>query len=253
MAGDHMSASAAAQTRIFDTPEQLAREVADWVVEQASKSRARFTLCLSGGTTPRRLYELLAGPTYRARLPWDRTHCFWGDERMVPHTDERSNFRMAWETLLRHLPIPTANIHAIPTEHMSPAAGAAAYATTLKRFYGAETLDAGRPLFDLMLLGLGEDGHIASLFPGSPALAETERWALPVVGETPPDRITLTYPVLASSSATAFLVAGESKHGARARVRAGDQSLPATRLQPTGAVYWFADRAAAATPAFSGA
>jgi 6-phosphogluconolactonase len=253
MAGDRMSASAAAQTRIFDTPEQLAHEVADWVVEQASKSRARFTLCLSGGTTPRRLYELLAGPTYRARLPWDRTHCFWGDERMVPHDDERSNFRMAWEALLRHVPIPTANINAIPTEHMSPAAGAAAYATTLKRFYGAETLDAGRPLFDLTLLGLGEDGHIASLFPGSPALAETERWALPVVGETPPDRITLTYPVLASSSATAFLVAGESKHGALARVRAGDQSLPATRLQPTGAVYWFADRAAAATPAFSGA
>jgi 6-phosphogluconolactonase len=135
----------------------------------------------------------------------------------------------------------------------SPAAGAAACATTLKRFYGAETLDAGRPLFDLTLLGLGEDGHIASLFPGSPALAETERWALPVVGETPPDRITLTYPVLACSGATAFLVAGESKHGARARVRAGDQSLPATRLQPTGAVYWFADRAAAATPAFSAA
>ena len=98
---------------------------------------------------------------------------------------------MAWEALLRHVPIPAENIHAIPTEQMSPAAGAAAYAATLKRFYGADTLDAGRPLFDLTLLGLGEDGHIASLFPGSPALAETERWAVPVVGETPPDRITL--------------------------------------------------------------
>ncbi|HTV26774.1 MAG TPA: 6-phosphogluconolactonase [Xanthobacteraceae bacterium] len=248
-----MSAGATAQTRIFDTPEQLARMVADWIVEQASKSSGQFALCLSGGTTPRRLYELLAEPTYRKRLSWERIHCFWGDERVVPHADERSNFHMAWEALLRHVPIPAANIHAIPTEHMSPAAGAAAYATTLRRFYGAETLDAGRPLFDLTLLGLGEDGHIASLFPGSPALEETERWALPVVGETPPDRITLTFPVLASSGITAFLVAGESKHGALARVRAGDQSLPATRLQPTGAVYWFTDSAAAATPAFSAA
>jgi 6-phosphogluconolactonase len=247
-----MSANTAAQTRILDTPEQLAHDVADWIVEQASKSEARFALCLSGGETPRPLYELLAGPTYRARLPWDRIHCFWGDERMVPHTDERSNFHMAWEALLRHVPIPAENIHAIPTERMSPAAGAAAYATTLKQFYGADTLDAGRPLFDVTLLGLGEDGHIASLFPGSPALAEMERWALPVLGETPPDRITLSYPVLASSSATAFLVVGERKHGALARVRAGDQSLPAARLKPTGTIYWFVDRAAAATPALSG-
>jgi 6-phosphogluconolactonase len=251
MAGDYMNP--APEARVFDTPEQLARQVADWVIEQASKSGARFALCLSGGETPKRLYELLATPAYRGRMPWDRIHCFWGDERMVPHADERSNFHMAWEALLRHVPIPAANIHAIPTEHMSPAAGAAAYATTLKRLYGADTLDAGRPLFDLTLLGLGEDGHIASLFPGTPALAETERWAVPVIGETPPDRITLTYPVLASSRAAAFLVAGERKRDALARVRAGDMALPASRLQPTGAVYWFIDRAAAATPAFSGA
>ena len=224
MAADHMSVSAASQTRIFDTPEQLAQQAADWIVEQASKSRTRFALCLSGGETPQRLYELLATPAYRARIPWDRTHCFWGDERVVPHDDSRSNFHMAWEALLRHVPIPAENIHAIPTERMGPAAGAAAYAATLKRFYGADTLDAGRPLFDLTLLGLGEDGHIASLFPGSPALAETERWAVAVIGETPPDRITLTYPVLASSNVTAFLVAGERKRdgvGPRTRWRPG--------------------------------
>lgn len=239
-----MNAGAALQ--IFDTPEQLAHQTAEWIVERASKTGSRFALCLSGGTTPRRLYELLAEPAYRPRLPWDRIHCFWGDERAVPHSDERSNFHMAWEALLRHVPIPAANVHAIPTEHMSPAAGAAAYATTLKRFYGAQALNAGRPLFDLTLLGLGEDGHIASLFPGSPALAEAERWAVPVVGATPPDRITLTYPVLASTHAAAILVAGARKHDALARVRAGDPALPASRLQPAGTLHWFIDRAAAA-------
>jgi 6-phosphogluconolactonase len=253
MAADHMSANSAAQTRISDTPEQLAHEVAGWIVEQASQSRTRFSLCLSGGETPKHLYELLATPAYVAHMPWDRTHCFWGDERVVPRDDPRSNYHMAWDALLRHVPILAENIHAIPTEHMSPAAGAAAYATKLKRFYGADVLDSNRPLFDLTLLGLGEDGHIASLFPGSPALAETERWAVPVVGEIPPDRISLTYPVLASSDVTAFLVAGECKRGALAGVRASDPALPAARLKPHGAVYWFIDRAAAATPAFSGA
>jgi 6-phosphogluconolactonase len=253
MATDHMSVSAASQTRIYDTPEQLAQQAADWIVEQASNSKTRFTLCLSGGETPQRLYELLATSAYRARMPWDRTHFFWGDERVVPHDDARSNFHMASEALLRHVPIPTENIHVIPTERMSPAAGAAAYAVTLKRFYGADTLDAGRPLFDLTLLGLGEDGHIASLFPGSPALAEMERWVVAVMGETPPNRISLTYPVLASSKVTAFLVAGERKRAALARVRAGDLVLPASRLQTVGTIHWFIDRAAASTPAFSGA
>jgi 6-phosphogluconolactonase len=253
MATDHMTDGTTSQTHGFDTPEQLAQQAADWIVEQASKSSIRFALCLSGGETPQRLYELLATPSYRARMPWDRTHCFWGDERVVAHDDPRSNFRMTSEALLRQVPIPAENIHAVPTERMSPADGATAYAGTLKRFYGADTLDAGRSLFDLTLLGLGEDGHIASLFPGSPALAETERWAVAVTGETPPDRITLTYPVLASSKATVFLVAGERKRAVLARVRAGDPALPASRLQTAGAIYWFVDRAAASTPAFSGA
>jgi 6-phosphogluconolactonase len=252
MAVHHMTITAATQTHIFDTPEELAHATADWIVERASKSRERFALCLSGGATPQRLYELLATPAYRTRLPWNRTHVFWGDERVVPHDDPRSNFHMAWRAMLRHVLIPAENIHAIPTEQISPAAGAAAYATVLRRFYGADTLEAQWPLFDLTLLGLGEDGHIASLFPGSPALAETKRWVVPVVGETPPDRITLTYPALESSAATAFLVAGDRKREALARVRAGDSAPPASRLRPLGAVYWFADRAAAATPAFSG-
>ena len=247
-----MSAGATSHSRVFATAEDLANQVADWLVERVAAHRGRFALCLSGGETPKRLYQLLAAPERSARLPWDRVHFFWGDERLVPHDDPRSNYRMTFEALLRYVPIPPANVHAIPTEKISPAAGAAEYQAALKRFYGADKLDAGRPLFDLTLLGLGEDGHIASLFPGSRALAETERWVVPVVGESVLNRITLTYPVLASSAAIAFIVAGASKREALARALAGDPALPVTHLRPAGEVYWFADRAAAAMPALSG-
>jgi 6-phosphogluconolactonase len=171
---------------------------------------------------------------------------------VVASDDPRSNFRMAWEALLRHVAVPPGNIHPIPTERMTAAAGAAAYETVLKRFYGASTLEAARPLFDVTLLGLGEDGHLASLFPNAPALAETRRWVVPVVGAGPLDRISLTFPALAASAAIAFLVAGAKKSDALARVRAGDETLPATRLKSAGSIVWFADRAAATTPAFSG-
>lgn len=243
---------AAPSSRIFETAEDLAREAADWIVERARDAQPRFALCLSGGSTPRRVYELLAAPARRARFPWHRTHWFWGDERLVPHDDPRSNFHMAWEALLRHAPVPPDNVHAIATEGVTPEALARAYEAALKRFYGADTLDPARPLFDLTLLGLGEDGHIASLFPRSPALAETKRWAVAVVGDSVPDRITLSYPVLASSRAIAFLVTGERKRDVLARLRQGDPALPAARLQSAGEVYWFADRAAAAAPAMSG-
>ncbi len=246
-----MNAFAVAHNRTFASPEQLANEVADWIGERADASRGRFALCLSGGETPKRLYELLAAPARRERFPWERTHCFWGDERVVAHDDPRSNFRMAWDVLLRHVPVPAENVHPIPTEGRSAAAAAAEYESVLKRFYGATRLDAARPLFDLTLLGLGEDGHTASLFPGSPALAETERWAVGVTGSGPLDRISLTYPALASSADTAFVVVGARKRDVLSRLRAGDTALPAARLQSAGAVFCFADRAATATPAFS--
>lgn len=246
-----MSAGAP-QYRPFATPDELAHGVADWIVERAAQCRRRFSFCLSGGETPKRLYELLAEPSRRARFPWERTHCFWGDERVVARDDPRSNFRMAWQALLRHVPVPAENIHAIPTGRTSAEAGAAEYEAALRRFYGAETLAPERPLFDLTLLGLGVDGHIASLFPGSPALAETRRWVVAIAGEGAPGRITLTYPALASSAAIAFVVVGERKRKAFAAARAGDPALPAARLRPAGAVYWFADRAAAAMPACSG-
>ena len=243
-----MTGSSDLRDDTLDTPEKLAHHVAEWMIERALEQQRRFAVCLSGGSTPRRLYELLA---CAPRFPWERTHWFWGDERVVPHDDPQSNFRMAWEAMLRDSPAPADNIHAIPTQGASPAACAAQYETVLKRFYGAETLQSGRPLFDITLLGLGEDGHIASLFPASPALAESKRWAVAVVGAKQPDRITLTYPVLESCRFTAFLVVGGNKHHALARVRTGDRALPAARLRPAGAVYWFADRAAATTPALT--
>ena len=237
---------------VFDTAEQLAQRLADWIVAHIGGKPGRVALCLSGGTTPRRLYELLGAAPHRDRLPWARLHCFWGDERLVPHDDPDSNFRMAHEALLRHVPIPAQNIHAVPVNRNSAAAAAAEYERVLKDFYGADTLDPARPLFDLTLLGLGDDGHIASLFPRSPALAETRLWAVPVLGQGAHDRISLTYPALASSALTVVLVAGEGKRAVLPRLLAGDPALPATRLHPVGDFFCLADRAAALAPVFSG-
>jgi 6-phosphogluconolactonase len=256
MAGDRMSA-AAPSLRVFDTPEALAQQLADWIVARIAARPGRAALCLSGGATPRPLYELLGAAPRRDRLPWARLHCFWGDERFVPHSHPNSNFRMAHEALLQHVAIPAENIHAVPIARRSAAAAAADYEHMLKRFHGAETLAADQPLFDLTLLGLGEDGHIASLFPQGPALAEAERWAVAVTGHGALDRITLTYPALASSAATVVLVTGERKREVVARLFAGDPALPATHLRPRGEFFCFADRAAAAAapapaPAFNG-
>ena len=237
--------AAAPDLRVFDTAEQLAQRLADLIVEHIGAEPGRLALCLSGGTTPKRLYELLGAAPRRDRLPWAQLHCFWGDERFVPHDHPDSNFRMAHDALLRHVPIPAENIHAVPTDRASAADAAAEYERMLKRFYGAQEIDPARPLFDLTLLGLGEDGHIASLFPNSPALAETRQWAVPVAGQGALERISLTYPVLASSAFTVFLVAGERKRAALSRFLAGDPALPATHLRPVGEFFCLADRAVA--------
>jgi len=246
--------AAAPELRVFDTAEQLAQRLADWIVQHIGAEPGRVALCLSGGTTPRRLYELLGIAPRRDRMPWARLHCFWGDERFVPHDHPDSNFGMAHDALLRYVPIPAENVHAVPTDRGDAADAAAEYERMLKRFYGADELDVARPLFDLTLLGLGDDGHIASLFPQSPALAELRRWALPVVGQGTLDRISLTYPALASSAFTVFLVAGERKRAALSRLLAGDPALPAAHLRPVGEFFCLADRAAApiAAPACSG-
>jgi 6-phosphogluconolactonase len=225
-------------------PEALARRAADVLLAAANETTDRFTVALSGGSTPRRLYELLARSPYRDAVPWQRTHVLWGDERFVPKADARSNYRMTHEALLSRVPIRPANVHPVPTEDTTPADAALNYERTLNSFYGTDVLDPSRPLFDVTLLGLGVDGHIASLFPGSRALAERERWAVAVNEGTTEARISLTYPPLESSRHVLFLVAGAEKQHIFQRVRRGDD-LPATRLRPVGTLLWLADEAAA--------
>jgi 6-phosphogluconolactonase len=239
-----------ARLEILSDAESLARRVADWMLEVAATKDGVLSVSLSGGSTPRRLYQLLAGSPYRNNFPWSRTHWFWGDERFVSHDDTLSNYRMVREALLSHAPIPATNIHPIPTEGVTPDEAASAYERELKSFYGAERLDPARPLFDVTLLGLGPDGHTASLFPNTAVLAERDRWVAAVVGAKSEARITLTYPALESSRNAAFLVSGEEKRAALALLRGRDDSLPAAHLHPTGALWIFGDATAvrATTP-----
>jgi 6-phosphogluconolactonase len=229
---------------ILADPEAMAQRVAEWMVELANAKQGTFAVCLSGGSTPQLFYEHLAEPHYRDRLPWSRMHWFWGDERFVPHDGALSNYRMVREALLSHLQIPPANVHSIPTEGITPDAAASRYERELKSFYGAECLDPSRPLFDVNFLGLGLNGHTASLFPGSPVLAERGKWVAAVIGAEPEARITLTYPALESSQHAAFLVTGKGKRAIFNRLRHGDDSLPAAHVHPTGKLSMFADAAA---------
>jgi len=151
--------SASSDIRILEDPNAVAHDVAEWLCALAQGSERKFAICLSGGSTPRRLYERLADPAVASRFPWSRVHWFWGDERFVPYDDPASNYRMASEALLSRIPVDEENVHAVPTENLSPDEAAAAYEAMLKRFYGADKLDSQRPSFDVTLLGIGEDGQ----------------------------------------------------------------------------------------------
>jgi 6-phosphogluconolactonase len=236
-----------ARIEVAKDPEALAHRAAGWITDLAAASRDRFAICLSGGSTPRRLYRLLAESPYRDTLPWDRVHWFWGDERFVPWDDPDSNYGMVRAALLGRAPVPPGNIHGIPTNGL-PADAAAAYERVLKSRYGSESLDPTRPLFDIQILGLGPDGHTASLIPGTSVLEERHRWVAEVIGGRPEPRITLTYPALESSRHTAFLVAGAEKRETLSRTLAGDQALPAARLRPVDELIWFVDEAARPRP-----
>jgi 6-phosphogluconolactonase len=240
-----MIGTASTENRTFESAETLAHDAAEWLCGLARASDRPFAVCLSGGSTSQCLYERLADPAFAVRFPWDRAHWFWGDERFVPHDDRDSNYGMARDAFLSRVPVPEANIHAVPTDGLSPDQAASAYETTLKQFYGAGTLAPGRPLFDVTLLGIGEDGHTASLFPGQPTLRETSRWVVAVIGAKAEARITLTYPVLDSSREVAFLVTGKEKRDIVSRAQAGDRTLPAAAVRPIGRLHWFTDRAAA--------
>jgi 6-phosphogluconolactonase len=232
------------QIEVLADPPSLARHVAEWMTALALAAPGPFRVSLSGGSTPKALYELLASVAFLGRFPWRRVHWYWGDERFVPYDDPESNYRMTREAMLAKAPIPSGNIHPVPTDG-DPDAAAARYERTLQTAYGATALDAARPLFDLTLLGLGSDGHTASLLPGEPVLEERRRWVAAVAHGRPEVRITMTYPVIESSRQVAFLVAGKEKAPIMAAIRGGDSQVPAARVRPVGELVWFLDQAAA--------
>ena len=234
-------------TELMADAEATARTAAEHLLDMASSAAGeRVAICLSGGSTPKRLYALLASPGFVERVPWSRIHWFFGDDRVVPWDDPLSNVRMVREAFGHESPVPATHLHFIPSDE-GPEAGARAYAATLQDFYGAGRFDPDRPLFDLVLLGLGSDGHTASLFPGKPALAERQAWAAPVpeAGMEPfVPRITLTFPALASSRSVLFLVNGAGKREPLQRLADGED-LPARHVESVGTVRWYIDREAA--------
>lgn len=222
-----------------------AHYLADILLHQMEeKKNAPFRIALSGGSTPRKLYELLGSQDYAHRLPWERLHLFFGDERMVPHTDDASNFRMVDEALLKHVDIPFRNVHPMPVlDDVEKAAQL--YEETLQQEYGTTQLQKGKPLFDLVLLGLGTDGHTASLFPDTPVLQEKQKWVSWSEPQTAPHkRMTLTYPAIASSHLVVFVVSGESKIDIFRKVREKGASYPSSRIETEGEVHWVLDKAA---------
>jgi 6-phosphogluconolactonase len=233
--------------RIYKDLEELSQAAAQFLLEaaqSAAKTRGKFSLVLSGGNTPRRLYELLAEGPYREQMPWSKTHVFWGDERCVPADDERNNAHMARQVLLNRVPIPDEQIHTIAST-LQPLKAAEEYQNILEEYFNGLS-----PTFDFVLLGLGENGHTASLFPETAVLDEKRHWVSEVyLPNLQMWRVTLTAPILNQTRKTVFLVIGASKawvlnqvlHGARR-----PKQLPAQLIQPQkGELLWLVDQAAA--------
>lgn len=233
---------------IHPDPDTLYRATAERIAALAASAverRGAFFIALSGGSTPRGLYERLAAPPYVDRVPWANTHVFFGDERCVPPDHPDSNYRMAHETLLSHVPIPSQQIHPMQVALASVRQDAARYAGLLEQRVPHD--DHGLPIFDLILLGLGPDGHTASLFPNTCILHERSRPVAAVyVSKLHAWRLSLTPPVIEHARHILFLVAGRQKAEILADVFADTpEALPVRLLQPTGQVEWLVDQAAA--------
>ena len=242
--------STLADVRRLTTPQDLFRAAAEEVIRVATEAvgqRGRFTIALSGGSTPRNLYTLIAANA-SASLPWGQVFFFWGDERHVPLDDPDSNYRMAREALLSKIPIPPANVFPVPAENPDAAAAAEAYEQTVKKFFALR--EGELPHFDLILLGMGPDGHTASLFPETAALQEKSRLVVANwVDKLKASRITFTLPVLNAARCVAFLVSGIDKATVLHEVLEGNappEKYPSKLVQPSnGKLIWFVDRAAA--------
>ncbi len=242
--------STSAEVRRLSTPQELFQAAAEDVLHSATDAitrRGRFTIALSGGSTPRSLYTLIAANA-SGSLPWTQLFFFWGDERHVPPTDPESNYRMVNETLLSKVPVPPANVFRIPTEDPDASAVAEAYEKTLQKFFALQPGEF--PRFDLILLGMGPDGHTASLFPESQALQEKSRLVVANwVEKLHTHRITLTLPVLNAARRVVFLVSGSDKAPVLREVLEGTapgEKYPSKLVRPTdGKLIWFVDRGAA--------
>jgi 6-phosphogluconolactonase len=223
------------------------KQAAQLVLEASAaalREHGRFVFCLTGGTTPKKLYELLAEPYYKERIDWGKTFILFGDERCVAPTDAQSNYKMAKDALLSKVPVPEKNVLRMPGEMTPPAEGAKAYEQALKALFKGFF-----PKIDLLLLGVGDDGHIASLFPGTDALKETEKWVVAnFVTKLSSNRITLTLPVLNNARRVLFMVAGESKAGVIKEILRDD--LPKNRYPAQmvsvyeGEITWLLDKPA---------
>jgi 6-phosphogluconolactonase len=226
-------------------PAELAKTAADRVLMRIAANGGKVAVALTGGSSPKQLYQLLATEAYRGKIPWDRVHWFIGDERFVPAGDPLHNMSAARNIFLDAC-APASNVHPIPTDAASPDESAERYEQELKSFYGAATLNPALPLFDLVLMGVGPDGHTASIFPDYPAMAASERWVVgvPKANVAPfVPRVTLTLPALNSCCEMLFEVAGADKRAMLTRVLGGED-LPANRAQSVGETVWLVDRAA---------
>ncbi|HET6838803.1 MAG TPA: 6-phosphogluconolactonase [Bradyrhizobium sp.] len=247
VSSDHRHANVPAGIKVIavSDADTLARTAADRVAAGIAANNDRAAICLTGGSSPKSLYRLLASQAYRGHIPWERVHWFIGDERFVADNDPLNNMAMARRLFLDRC-ASAANIHPIPTDADNPAQAARYYEQELKSFYGADVLDSNRPLFDLVLMGLGPDGHTASLFPNDPALDEKTRWVVgvpeaPVAPFVP--RVTLTLPALNSCREMLFEVSGAEKRAILTRVLAGE-NFPANHAQANGETIWLVDKAA---------
>jgi len=243
--------STAGEIRILTTPQELFAAAAEEVVRAANDAvaeRGRFTIALSGGSTPKNLFNLLA-TNAKSTLPWDRTFFFWSDERHVGPNDPESNYRMADEAMLSKVPVPAGNVFRFAGENPDATVAAQQYEQTIRKFF---QMDSGVPQFDLILLGMGPDGHTASLFPGTAALLEKSKLVVANwVEKLKTHRLTFTLPLINATREVAFLVSGVDKATALKTVlednSPGDQ-YPSKLVNPSGGkLIWFVDRAAAST------
>jgi 6-phosphogluconolactonase len=236
------------ELHIYKNPDELSHAAAKWIADDIAttlEKQDRYTIALSGGSTPKALHKILAASPYKEQIDWSKLHVFWGDERDVPFEDDRNNAKMAYDTLLNFVPVPAAQIHVMRTD-IGPVESAAEYEKILHEYF-----DQSPYSFDLVLLGMGDDGHTLSLFPGTAAVHEEKAWSIAYFLKAQDMyRITLTKTIVNKSARIAFLTTGTAKAHALKEVQEGAYNpdlYPSQEIKPVkGELHWFVDEAAAA-------